>query len=99
DPAADYLSLTRDASGRRLDRLGPEASLLVRKATGRTPHGGGQRLTPGSDDHRTLIAWIAAGAPESRGESHGKLADVRVEPPQSRLEGPGPRQLRVVARY
>ncbi len=99
DPEGDYQALTRQASGRRLNLFAPESSLLIGKATGRTPHGGGLRLPPGSDAYRTLVEWIADGAPERRGETHGALADVRIEPPASRLDGPGPRQLRVIARY
>ncbi|HEX8202286.1 MAG TPA: DUF1549 and DUF1553 domain-containing protein, partial [Isosphaeraceae bacterium] len=61
--------------------------------------GGGPRIAPGSAEHRTLLAWIAAGAPERRGQTHGALVDVAVEPADVLLEEPGPRQVRVVARY
>ena len=77
DPEGDYQALTREAGGRRLSRLDPEASLLLRKATGRTPHGGGPRLAADSAEYRTLLAWIAAGAPERRGQTHGALVDAR----------------------
>src|SRR5262245_18075053 len=43
DPAADYVSLTRDQFGRRTDRLDPDASLIMQKALGRVPHEGGRR--------------------------------------------------------
>src|SRR5205823_6051208 len=85
DPEGDYRAITRDASGRRISRLLPEDSLLLRKATGRTPHGGGQRITPGSDEYRTLLAWIKAGAPERLGKTHGALTRVKVEPVDVRL--------------
>src|SRR5213076_1484420 len=61
DPEADHRSLTRDAGGRRLSPMDPEDSLLLRKASGRAPHGGGLRLPAGSDDYRALVAWIRAG--------------------------------------
>src|SRR3954468_9446779 len=48
DPARDLARLLRDSAGRRLDLLDPDASLLLRKATGRVAHGGGRRLAPGS---------------------------------------------------
>jgi hypothetical protein len=99
DPAGDYLTLTRAAGGRRLDRLVPEQSLMLLKALGRTPHGGGPRIKPGSSEHRTLLAWIEAGAPERLGPTHGALVGLAVEPGDHRLDEPGPRQLRVVARY
>src|ERR1700752_4681366 len=43
DPALDHERLTREFGGRRLNFQAPEASLLVLKATGRIPHGGGKR--------------------------------------------------------
>ncbi|MBX6315502.1 MAG: DUF1553 domain-containing protein, partial [Isosphaeraceae bacterium] len=99
DPEGDYRTLTRDAAGRRLQPMAPETSLLLAKATGRIPHGGGQRVTPGSDAYKTLLAWIQDGAPEQRGPSHGTLTKVSVEPTEIRLDEPGPQQLRVVAHY
>ena len=40
DPQADYQALTMEARGRRLFFAAPEKSLLLRKASGITPHGG-----------------------------------------------------------
>jgi len=80
DPAEDYRSITRGEQGRRLSPFDPEQSLLIRKATGRTPHAGGQRLVPGSDPYRVMLAWIAAGAPETKGKLHGAVAKIVVEP-------------------
>jgi hypothetical protein len=99
DAEGDLRALTRDAAGRRISPFDPEQSLLVRKATGRTPHGGGLRLPPGSDAHKTLLAWVEAGAPGQRGPTHGAVVEVTVEPPSIRLAEPGPQQLRVVARH
>jgi hypothetical protein len=59
DPEEDLLALTRDAGGRRINPMDPDASLLLRKATGRTSHGGGPVLTVDSDAYRTLRDWIA----------------------------------------
>src|SRR5881628_1669232 len=38
DPEKDYLALTRDAQGRRMNVADPERSLLLLKATGQVPH-------------------------------------------------------------
>src|SRR5262245_59216782 len=38
DPARDYLALTREAGGRRVNLLDPDASLVLLKPTGRVPH-------------------------------------------------------------
>jgi hypothetical protein len=62
DPAADYLALTRDQMGRRVDPLDPAQSLLLLKATAAIPHEGGKRTSPDSPEHRVLGQWIDAGA-------------------------------------
>src|SRR5262245_54133906 len=62
DPAEDYLQLTRDTFARRVDRLDPDASLILKKALGRVPHEGGRRFAPDSWQARTLRAWVAQGA-------------------------------------
>jgi hypothetical protein len=99
DPSGDYRALTREQGGRRLSPLAPDRSLLVQKASGRVPHGGGLRLAPTSTECQTLVAWIKAGAPERRGNVHGKVAELTVEPASVRLDEPGRQQLRVIARY
>ncbi|RUL89502.1 DUF1549 and DUF1553 domain-containing protein [Tautonia sociabilis] len=99
DPSRDHQALTRDSGGRRLALLDPEFSLLLRKASGRVPHGGGRALPVDSDSYRTLLDWIADGAPERRGSGHGEIVAVEVHPQDVRLDAPGPQQLRVVARF
>src|SRR5438552_18723944 len=42
DPAADHFVLTRQALGRRVDKVEPARSLLLRKPTLAVSHGGGQ---------------------------------------------------------
>jgi hypothetical protein len=99
DHEGDFQAVTREANGRRILPLDPEHSLLLDKATGRVPHGGGQRFAPGSEPYRTFLGWLQAGAPERRGKTHGALVDLHVEPLDVRLDAPGPLQLRVVAKY
>lgn len=99
DPEGDHRELTRDAGARRVQPFAAEESLMLRKATGATPHEGGQRITPGSQEYGVLRDWIAAGAPVSRGKTHGAVALLRVEPFDLRLDGPGSASVRVVARY
>ena len=69
DRAGDFQALARDGGQRRLSRLVPEESLFFAKATGTVPHGGGRRLTVGSPEYRTLLAWVRDGAPERRGQA------------------------------
>jgi hypothetical protein len=61
DPAADYIQLTRDVMGRRTDRLGPDASLVLQKALGRVPHEGGQRFPATSVPAHFMRRWLAEG--------------------------------------
>ena len=42
-----------------VDRTQPGDSLLLKKPTNRTPHAGGEKIQPGSQDEATLKAWIA----------------------------------------
>ena len=62
-PEQDYKWITREFSGRRLDPTRPEESLLLRKATGQTPHEGGRVFAPGSREYELLLAWIKSGFP------------------------------------
>ncbi len=62
NPDADYLALTRDALGRRLDRHRPADSLFLSKATMAQPHEGGLRFARGSQEEQLLRRWVAEGA-------------------------------------
>lgn len=63
DSDFDYDAIARQARGRRLTIRAPEASLLIQKATGALPHGGGQKIAVDSAAYQTLNAWIRQGAP------------------------------------
>jgi hypothetical protein len=60
-PETDYERLTHEGNGRRANRAAPDASLILKKPLGQMPHRGGQRLQPGSHEHRLLRRWIAEG--------------------------------------
>ncbi len=62
DSDFDYDALVQDARGRRLFPPAPQQSLLVRKATGELPHGGGRRFDQSSDAYQTLLRWIDQGS-------------------------------------
>jgi len=99
DPVSDLTSIAREAAGRRISVFNPTQSLILLKGTGVVPHGGGPRFTPRSPEYQTLRNWITQGAPERSGPVHGKLERVEIQPPNVRLAGPGPLQIRVVATY
>ena len=98
DPARDFQAIARRASGRRVNVLDPDRSLVLLKATGQVPHEGGQRFAPGSWEYRVIRAWIADGA--RRDPARPAPRAIEIRPPESRLERPGATgRLAVVARF
>jgi len=71
-------------------------SLLLRKATGEMPHGGGARLERGTADYQTLVNWIAQGA---RGIQAGEpvVTKIEVSPAEVVLARGAEQQLTVTA--
>ncbi|HTN77522.1 MAG TPA: DUF1549 domain-containing protein, partial [Pirellulaceae bacterium] len=61
DPIYDHRALTDDIGGRRFNRVAPDQSLMLLKATGSIPHVGGVRTTTDSPYYELLRQWIAAG--------------------------------------
>jgi hypothetical protein len=98
DPQADYAALVSEGRGRRLFPAAPDRSLLLLKASGRVPHGGGIRIAVGSDPYETIRGWIAAGAPVGRPDAP-TVERIRVEPGERVLDMHAGQQLRVIARY
>lgn len=62
DPETDYRALLMEGRGRRVFPAAPEHSLLLLKASGGLPHGGGVRIRPNAPEYATLRRWIAEGA-------------------------------------
>ena len=98
EPAEDYEHLVKEARGRRLFPSAPENSLLLTKAVGALPHGGGKRIEVNSDDYRLLVRWIEQGMP------YGKATDpvvdrIEVFPKERMMALGGAQQLAVVAHY
>jgi hypothetical protein len=87
EPEKDHLALTRGGGGRRVNPVNPDESLLLLKATGRVPHGGGKRFAAGSWQARVLRDWIARGA--GRVPGSGAVARLEVTPPEHVLARPG----------
>src|SRR5262245_57310899 len=63
EPDVDYAALVLEARGRRLMPAAPDSSLLLLKATGAVPHGGGKKMERDSDEYRLVRRWVAAGTP------------------------------------
>jgi hypothetical protein len=90
DPASDYLNITRDALGRRVEPSDPLRSLLLTKPTAAAPHKGGRRLDTRSEDYKILAEWIGSGAPGPEPEEAG-LDHLEILPPRWNVSQKGER--------
>jgi len=98
DAGFDYQALVQQARGRRVFPAAAERSLLLLKATGQVPHGGGKRLEPESEAYRQLVRWIREGLPAARPDAP-RLQGVEVLPAQAVLQPGKTQQLCVLAHY
>jgi hypothetical protein len=98
DPAFDYDAIALAARGRRVFPASPEQSLLLLKATGAVPHGGGERLDQASEPYQLLLRWIEQGLPTSSPQAP-VIAKLIIEPAERRLHAGEEQQLAVLAEY
>ena len=98
EPQEDYEYLVQESFGRRLFPAAPEHSLLVLKAAGIVPHGGGEKLKEESHDYRLMVRWISQGMPYGRPEDP-TVAKIQVYPRRRILNSDDRQQLLVVAHY
>jgi hypothetical protein len=87
DPDGDYYRLTRDQIGRRINLAIPEESLIVQKGLGAVTHTGGVRFPTNSQLHKTLVAWLSAGATNDP-PAVAKATGIEIFPKAAVLEGP-----------
>ncbi len=66
DVMADFLAITRNARGRRVEPTDPGRSLLLAKPSMAVPHKGGLRLPVDSPGYEIIAEWLAAGAAPPR---------------------------------
>ncbi|MBI1310440.1 DUF1553 domain-containing protein [bacterium] len=98
EPREDYEALVKEAHGRRLFPAIPERSLVLKKACGETPHGGGIRLAKNSEGYSLLHRWIESGTPYGSG-NEPKLQTIEVQPERGLVQRHGQQQLTAIARY
>ncbi len=98
DPELDYMTLVKESRGRRLFPAAPDQSLLLLKAAGVVPHGGGKKMEVGSEEYKLLRRWIASGLPYGT-ESDPTITKVTVYPESRVLDRQGRQQLVVHATY
>lgn len=98
DPPADRVALVKEGRGRRVFPPAPEQSLLLQKASGGMPHGGGVRIPRDSLEYDRLRDWIAQGMPRGS-EDTPSVTEIEITPRERRLKMQAGQQLRVVATY
>jgi hypothetical protein len=98
DADFDHRALAVEARGRRVFPADPARSLLLRKATGNLPHGGGIRLEEDGPDYETLLRWIETGMPRHL-PGEPTLQRIEVNPAAQVLAAGGAGRLQVTAFY
>src|SRR2546421_8714486 len=98
EPSEDYEHLIKEARGRRIFPAAPERSLLLLKATGELPHGGGKRLEKGSRDYELLMKWISTGTPYGH-PNDPFVTGIEVSPKEKTMPLGAEQQLAVTAIY
>ena len=86
DPDGDYVRLTRELIGRRINLAIPEESTLVEKAVGAVPHSGNKLYDADSPYNKTILEWITNGAKDDPADI-AKVTGIEVFPKQIVLEG------------
>ena len=98
-----YQVLTAEVKGARTPRIDardPAKSLVLLKATGSISHGGGRRFAIGSAEYRTIMKWVAAGAPYGPEDSReNRVTALEVFPRVVTLERDGEHRLLITARF
>ncbi len=98
EPELDYSTLTKEDRGRRVSQSAPDASLLLMKASGQVPHGGGKRMEVGSDEYKLLRRWLSAGVPFGDA-SDSTVTRIEVYPDHRLLARQSQQQLAIYAHY
>ncbi|MCA9115765.1 MAG: DUF1549 domain-containing protein, partial [Planctomycetaceae bacterium] len=97
-PEDDHEFLVKEARGRRLFPSAPGESLLLQKAVGRSPHGGGKRMDVDSYEYRMIYRWIEQGMPY--GNSYDPVVTGIQCLPEGRVMDRGSnQQITVMATY
>ena len=98
DANMDYEAIVKNSRGRRLSVASPNESLLLNKAVGKQPHGGGIRFSETDEDYRLLLDWIQGGVVRTT-DADPKLLSIAVSPdPHSMIAGQH-EMLTVTAKY
>ncbi len=98
EPKEDFEHLAIESRGRRIFPAAPDLSLLLLKASGQLPHGGGVRLRSDSGGYAVLREWIKQGATNDTNNDL-RLLSIQVSPGRSTLQPRGEQPLQATAHY
>ncbi len=98
DDEGDYLTLTRGAFGRRITLSDPARSLLLLKPTNSVSHKGSEKFKVDSPDWKTIVEWIAQGAPGPKAED-ARIQQLTIEPALVKLQPGAAQQFTVRAHF
>ncbi|MEY3174647.1 MAG: hypothetical protein RLZZ436_2561 [Planctomycetota bacterium] len=97
-PEDDFEFLRKESRGRRIFPGMPVESLLLKKAVGQSPHGGGKRMEPGSYEYNLMVQWIEQGMPWGT-DQDPSVVSIRCEPEARVLTRGAKQQIAVIATY
>ncbi|MFN9233309.1 MAG: DUF1549 domain-containing protein, partial [Planctomyces sp.] len=97
-PDEDYEFLVHEDRGRRIFPADPGFSLLLQKPANILPHGGGQRMSPGTYEWDLVSRWIQQGMPYGS-EEDPVLQRIEAVPAVREMNFRGRQQLSVLAHY
>ncbi|MDQ6630631.1 MAG: DUF1549 and DUF1553 domain-containing protein, partial [Verrucomicrobiota bacterium] len=98
DDESDFLALTRQSLGRRVNENDPGRSMILIKPTTAVPHKGGKRFEINSIDYRVLADWIAAATPGPKKEDP-RIQKIEILPENVVLKSGMNQQLIVRAHF
>ena len=96
EPPEDYEHLVKEARGRRIFPAAPDRSLLLLKASGGLPHGGGHRIEKGSPPYNVIKRWIEQGMPYGSPDDP-VVTHIEVLPEETLMGRDARQQIAVVA--
>ncbi|MCA9049206.1 MAG: DUF1553 domain-containing protein [Planctomycetaceae bacterium] len=97
-PEDDFEFLRKESRGRRIFPAAPTESLLLTKAIGVSPHGGGKQMEADSYKYRTIVRWIEQGMPF--GDANAPhVVGIRCYPDSRIMAQHAEQQVAVIATY
>ncbi|MGY8769089.1 MAG: DUF1549 domain-containing protein [Pirellulales bacterium] len=98
EPTEDYEYLVKEARGRRVFPAAPDQSLLLLKAVGKAPHGGGARIEFDSPPYRLMKRWIEQGLPYGS-DDDPTVTHIEIFPIDQMMDRETTQQIISIAHY